>query len=160
MRYIFGEELYKLMKKDKSIVLLVGDIGFGVFDKIKEKFPDRFFNLGVCEQSMISISAGMALQGLKPYVYTITPFLIERPFEQIKIDIDSQNVNVKLAGYADYPEQGITHGELNGKKLMSLFKNIKSYFPKTKEDIINSVHESYKNKLPAFISLKKLKRKI
>ena len=160
MRYVFGEELYKLMKKDKSIVLLVGDIGFGVFDKIKEKFPDRFFNLGVCEQSMISISAGMALQGLKPYVYTITPFLIERPFEQIKIDIDSQNVNVKLAGYADYPEQGITHRELNGKKLMSLLKNTKSYFPKTKKDIINSMQESYKNKLPAFISLKKLKRKI
>ncbi len=155
MRYVFGEELYKLMKKDKSIVLLVGDIGWGVFDKIREKFPDRFFNLGCTEQSMISIASGMALQGLKPYVYTITPFLIERGFEQIKIDINAQNTNVKLIGYADYPKQGITHKELDGKKLMSLFNNIKSYFPKDSKQTRGAIKLSYRDKGPSFISLKK-----
>ena len=72
----------------------------------------------------------MAIEGLKPWVYTITPFLIERPFEQIKLDIDQQKANVKLVGYADYPNLGPTHSELNGKKLMSLMKNIKSFFPR------------------------------
>ena len=86
--------------------------------------------MGICEQSIIGFSAGLALEGLKPWVYTITPFLIERPFEQIKLDIDQQNVRVNLVGYADYPKQGPTHAELNAKKMMNLFKNIKSYFPK------------------------------
>jgi len=157
MRHTFGEELFKLMKKDKSIVLLVGDIGWGIFNKIRKNFPDRFFNLGTCEQSMIGVAAGMALQGLKPYAYTITPFLIERAFEQIKIDIDAQNVNVKLVGYADYPSHGITHRELDGKKLMSLLKNINSYFPKNSQETIRALTESYINEKPTFISLKNKK---
>ena len=63
-------------------------------------------------------------------VYTITPFLIERPFEQVKLDIDQQKVNVNLVGFADYPTLGPTHSELNAKKLMSLCKNIESFYPK------------------------------
>ena len=96
----------------------------------------------------------MALEGLKPWVYTITPFLIERPFEQIKLDIDQQNVNVKLVGFADYPKLGPTHSELNGKKLADLFKNIKSFFPNNSEETENAVKESYNNPGPNFISLK------
>ncbi len=155
MRYEFGKELYNLMKKDKSIILLVGDVGYGIFNDIKKEMPERFFNLGICEQSMISIVAGMALQGLKPYCYTITPFLIERAFEQVKIDIDAMKTNVKLVGYADYPTQGITHRELNGEKLMSLFKNIKSYFPKNSEETKQAIKGSYNFRGPTFISLKK-----
>ena len=96
----------------------------------------------------------MALEGLKPWVYTITPFLIERPFEQVKLDINQQNVNVKLVGYADYPNQGPTHAELNAKKLMSLFNNIKSYYPKDGKQTEKFVLKSYKNNGPNFISLK------
>ena len=88
MRNEFGKIIVELAEKDKDIYLLVGDIGYGMFDEFRKRFPNRFFNLGICEQSMIGIASGMALQGLKPYVYTITPFLIERPFEQIKLDIN------------------------------------------------------------------------
>ena len=96
----------------------------------------------------------MSLEGLKPWVYTITPFLIERPFEQIKLDIDQQNVNVNLVGFADYPKLGPTHSELDAKKLMSMFKNIKSYFPKNSLETETAVFQSYKNNGPNFISLK------
>ncbi len=154
MRKEFGKVIIELAEKDKDVFLLVGDIGYGVFDEFKEKFPDKFFNLGVCEQSLISVASGMALEGLKPYVYTITPFLIERPFEQIKIDIDQQNVNVKLIGYADYPTQGPTHSELDAKKLMSLLKNTISYFPKNSEETKKVLLESYESCKPTFISLK------
>ena len=75
---------------------------------------------------LLIVASGMALQGLKPWVYTITPFLIERPFEQIKLDINQQKANVKLVGFADYPTLGPTHAEINAKKLMKLFNNIKS----------------------------------
>ena len=103
MRYTFGKLINTLAAKDKRIYLLVGDIGFRVFDDYRRNYPKRFINMGICEQSLISVASGMALEGLKPWVYTITPFLIERPFEQIKLDIDQQNVNVKLVGFADYP---------------------------------------------------------
>ena len=110
--------------------------------------------MGICEQSIISVCSGMALEGLKPWVYTITPFLIERPFEQVKLDIDQQNVDVKLVGFADYPTLGPTHTELNGKKLMSLFNNIKSFFPKDGDETQLMISEAYRKNGPAFISLK------
>jgi len=132
----------------------VGDIGYRVFDEFREKHPERFINMGICEQSLIGVSAGMALEGLKPWVYTITPFLIERPFEQLKLDIDLQNLNVKLVGFADYQNLGPTHSELNGKKLMSLFHNITSYFPKDGVESESMILQAYQKQGPAFISLK------
>ncbi len=154
MRYSFGKLINTLAAKDKKIYLLVGDIGYRVFDDFRSNYPKRFINMGICEQSLISVASGMAIEGLKPWVYTITPFLIERPFEQIKLDIDQQNVNVKLVGFADYPTLGPSHKELNAKKIMSLFKNIKSYYPKSIKQTENAVLSSYKIKGPTFISLK------
>ncbi|MDO8517081.1 MAG: hypothetical protein Q7S33_03055 [Nanoarchaeota archaeon] len=159
MRNEFGKVILELARKDKDIILITGDIGYGIFDKFREEFPNRFLNLGICEQSIISISSGMALEGMKPYVYTITPFLIERPFEQIKLDINHQNVNVKLIGYADYPTLGPTHTEINAKGLMSLLNNIHSYFPINSEETRKFLIESYENQKPTFISLKKDKNK-
>lgn len=155
MRKEFAKTLVELAGNDEDIVLLVGDIGYGVFDEFRKLFPNRFFNIGICEQSMIGIAAGMALTGLKPYVYTITPFLIERPFEQIKIDIDQQRVNVTLVGYADYPGQGPTHCELDAEYLVKIFKNINSYFPKNSDETKRAVIDSYNSEMPTFISLKK-----
>jgi len=154
MRRRFGKVISELAKKDNKIVLLVGDIGYGVFDDFRKEHPKKFFNLGICEQSIIGLAAGMALEGLKPWVYTITPFLIERPFEQIKLDIDQQNVNVNLVGFADYPTLGPSHAELDAKRLMQLFKNIKSFFPKDSKETEEAVHKSYERKGPNFISLK------
>jgi transketolase len=154
MRRKFGKIINELAKKDKNIVLLVGDIGYSIFDDFRREHPKRFFNLGICEQSLIGVASGLALEGLKPWVYTITPFLIERPFEQIKLDVDQQKVNVKLVGFADYPHLGPTHSELNAKKLMSLFENIQSFFPKNGSETEKFIYKSYKNKGPNFISLK------
>ena len=154
MRRVFGEIINEIANKDKKVILIVGDIGYGIFDKFRKNHSKRFFNLGICEQSIIGFASGMALQGLKPWVYTITPFLIERPFEQIKLDIDQQKSNVKLVGFADYPTLGPTHSELNAKKMMSLFKNIKSYFPKDSKQTKQIVKKCYKILGPTFISLK------
>jgi transketolase len=154
MRRRFGKIINEIARKDKKIILLVGDIGYGIFDDFRKEHPNRFFNLGICEQSLIGVASGFALEGLKPWIYTITPFLIERPFEQIKLDIDQQNVNVKLVGFADYPHLGPTHREINDEKLMSLFQNIDSYFPKNGSETEKFIYESYKKNGPNFISLK------
>ena len=160
MRREFGKIIDKLAKKDKNIFLLVGDIGYGIFDDFRNNHPKRFLNLGICEQSLIGVAAGMSLEGLKPWVYTITPFLIERPFEQVKLDIDQQKANVKLVGFADYPTLGPTHSELNARKTANLFKNIKSYFPQNSQQTKKFVIECYKNKGPNFVSLKSDKSNI
>jgi len=159
MRKEFGKWITEIAEKDKDIVLLVGDIGFQIFDEYRKRFPDRFFNLGITEQSIISVASGMALEGLKPYVYTITPFLIERPFEQIKLDIDEQNVNVKLVGFADYPKQGPTHRTLNEQGLMGLLKRTMCYYPSNSYETRKFLDDSYNHKSPTFISLKTDKTK-
>jgi len=158
MRSVFGALLCDLAKVDDKVVLLVGDIGYGIFDEFRKKYSDRFFNLGIREQSIISISSGMALQGLKPYVYTISPFLLERAFEQVKLDIDQQNVNVKLVGYGDYPNQGPTHNLILTKNMCDcIFKNIRTYEPKNRDDVIDAVVTSYSRGHPTIILLKRLK---
>jgi transketolase len=90
MRRKFGKLINELAKKDKKIVLLVGDIGYGIFDDFRKENPKQFFNLGICEQSLIRHCIRFSFRRLKAWVYTITPFLIERPFEQIKLDINQQ----------------------------------------------------------------------
>jgi len=154
MRRLFGQELVKFASKDDNIFLIVGDIGFGIFDEFKEKYRTRFLNIGICEQSMISFSSGMSLEGIKPVVYSITPFLIERAFEQIKLDINHQNANVILVGYDDYPKLGPTHKCLNIEKTMELFGNIKSYYPSNLKSLKNNLQEAFSILGPCFINLK------
>jgi len=83
-------------RKDKRIMLLLSDMGFGVIDNFKKEFPDRIFNCGMMEQGMVGIAAGMAMAGLKPVVYCIVNFLAFRAIEQIRNDVILQDLNVKL----------------------------------------------------------------
>ena len=154
MRRQFGKTLVQLGKKDKNIVCLIGDVEQEMTE-FKELFPDRFYNLGLCEQTIISMSAGMALEGLRPIVYSITPFLIERPFEQIKIDIDEQNLPVILIGYSDYPTHGPTHRPLNAKGLIDLFKNVRGYYPRNSQETEKAMLDAYLMREPAIICLQK-----
>jgi len=156
MRYIFGKTLAEEMEKDKRIYLLVCDIGFGVFDTIKEKFPDRVINTGIAEQATIGMAAGMALEGLRPVVYTITPFLLERPYESIKLNVMQQKTNVKLVSYGDYPDLGPTHitSDLDG--LCKCLK-IPLLKPKSVEETIQMTKDMFKHKDPIFMYLSKAK---
>ena len=109
MRREFAKVMVELAEKDSKVFLIILDVGGNVFDEFKAKFPNRFFNLGVIEQASVGFVSGMALEGFKPYVYTIAPFMLDRPFEQVKLDIVQQNANVKLFGFWDYPTAGPTH---------------------------------------------------
>jgi transketolase len=154
MRRAFGKTIVKLAQKDKDIILITGDVEQEM-DEYKKKFPERYINMGLCEQSMITIAASMAAEGFRPYVYSITPFLIERPFEQIKIDIDEQCLPVTLIGNADYPSHGPTHRPLNAEKLISIFKNVIGYFPNNRFETEKAMLDSYIMKKPAIICIKK-----
>ena len=86
MRKIFAEIVSELLSMDEKVVAILGDIGVHSFRESFIKFPDRVINIGILEQSMIGVAAGLSKGGMIPIVHSIAPFVIERPFEQIKID--------------------------------------------------------------------------
>jgi transketolase len=115
MRNAFADEITKLGSADSRVVLLSGDIGNKLFDKYKDGAPGRFFNCGVAEANMMSVASGMALCGLRPVIYTITPFTTTRCFEQIRVDACYHRAPVIIVGTGSglsYAELGPTHHSL------------------------------------------------
>lgn len=112
MRNAFARELNELAAADERIVLLSGDIGNRMFDSFKERFPTRFYNCGVAEANMMGVAAGLAMNGLRPVVYTIVPFVTTRCLEQIRVDVCYHNVPVTIVGVGgglSYAGLGATH---------------------------------------------------
>ena len=134
MRWTFQKALHARMKEDPRIVLLWCDVGLGLFRDHIRDFPERVINPGICEQAAVSAAAGMAMTGLRPVVYTIAPFLLERAFEQIKLDVDQQRLPVGLVG-VDCPSAGPTHACAGPAWLMALLSNVRGHFPVTKEQV-------------------------
>ena len=115
MRNEFAAEVTDLGKEDPRVVMLSGDIGNKLFDKFKAVAETRFFNCGVAEANMMGVAAGMALSGLRPVVYTITPFTTTRCLEQIRVDVCYHNAPVVIVGTGSglsYAELGPTHHSL------------------------------------------------
>ena len=94
----FIDTLITLAEKDEKIVLIVPDVGFNYIEEFRKRFPDRFFNFGVTEQSTMIIAAGLALSGLKPYVYSMINFVVFRPYEAVRNAVCLHNANVKIVG--------------------------------------------------------------
>lgn len=112
MRNAFASEVTALAQEKSNLVLLSGDIGNRLFDKFKEAAPGRFYNVGVAEQNMIGVAAGMAMSGLRPVTYTITSFTTARCFEQIRVDVCYHNLPVVIVGVGSglgYASLGVTH---------------------------------------------------
>jgi len=105
IRQEFADQMLKLGSKDKSIVVLVGDISHGILKPFAKKNQDRYYNIGICEQSIVNMAAGLSKVGLNPVVHTIAPFITERAYEQIKLDFGYQKQNINLitvGGSFDY----------------------------------------------------------
>ena len=156
MRNAFNNSLIQAAREDKSIILLVGDIGFGVFDTFREEFPDRFFNVGVAESNMIGVAAGLSIAGFKPIVYTIIPFLIMRAFEQIRVDLCIQNLPVVLVGVGGglvYDTLGPTHHAIEDLSIMRSLPNMNVLTPCDPLEVDFSFKESLLNNGPTYIRL-------
>tara|TARA_B100001094_G_C17977815_1_gene693685 strand:- start:136 stop:591 length:456 start_codon:yes stop_codon:yes gene_type:complete len=142
------------MNKNEKIFLLTGDLGFGLFDDIRKDFPNRFINVGSCEQLMIGLAVGLSYEGWIPLCYSITPFLLYRPFEFIRNYLNHELANVKLVGGGrnkDYKNLGFSHWAEDDVKIISSLDNIKIYKPeKMSPEIFNEF--IYNNK-PSYINL-------
>ncbi len=128
MRDKFADVIFEIGKKDKRISALVADISpAGSMVNFRKKFPKRFINCGVAEQSMIGIAAGMALQGLRPFCYTIATFALYRPFEMIRVDLCYQNLPVTIVGMGAgliYSTLGGTHQSIEDIAVASAIPNM------------------------------------
>jgi len=132
MRNAFANTLTELAADDDRIVLLSGDIGNRMFDKFKAACPDRFFNCGVAEANMMGMAAGLAMSGLRPVVYTITPFVTTRCLEQIRVDVCYHHVPVVIVGVGgglSYASLGATHHSCEDIAFLRLLPHMRVICP-------------------------------
>jgi transketolase len=156
MRKEFTAVMEKELSQNPSSVLLLGDIGvFGHRESFK-KFPNRVFNIGILEQSMVSLAAGMAIGGLTPTVHTIAPFLIERAFEQIKIDFGYQSLGgniVTVGASLDYAALGATHHCPGDVGIMLNIPGTEIYVPGTAMEFSELFESSCRNEKISYFRL-------
>jgi len=136
MRDVFIDRVFHRMEEDESIFFISADFGSPMLDKLRDKFKDRFINVGIAEQNLINVSTGLALEGFTVYAYAIAPFLTMRAFEQIRINLSLhaqfKDVNVNFIGVGaglSYDVSGPTHHCLEDISIIRTLPNIILFSP-------------------------------
>lgn len=159
MRREFVKYLESKIEEDPSILLITADLGYGLFDNLKEKYPSNYINCGAAEQLMIGLCVGAAYEGKKPVAYSITPFLLYRPFELLRNYVNKEKLNIKLIGSGrdkDYSHDGFSHWAEEDKDVMlNSFKNINCYWPDSVVYLRTILDEAFNSKGPCYINLKR-----
>jgi transketolase len=156
MRSQFAKTVHETLEKDSSSVVLIGDISHYLLSKTETAFPDRFFNAGICEQSLVGLASGMSMAGMKPIVHTIAPFCVERSFEQIKIDMCYQNTDVAIVSVGssfDYASLGCTHHCYEDVSILRSIPNIDVFVPGSSAEFDNLFKKSWNKKGPKYFKL-------
>jgi transketolase len=152
----FGYQLYKAMAEDEKVWLVLGDLGYKQFDPHKEDFPERVVDCRASEQAALGVAVGLALRGKTPFVYSITNFVLYRPFEWVRNYLDHEKIPVKLVGAGrdlDYGDDGYTHTSEDAKDLLKLLPNITQFWPQSNEEVEQAVKEMLTNNKPSFLSV-------
>jgi len=148
----------KIALKDKNVMLLSADMGFSVFEDFEKELPKQFLNVGISEANMVGVSAGMALSGKRCFLYTFAPFVSMRCFEQIRIDLCYQNLDVVLIGLGGgltYAKEGSTHQSVEDIAIMRAIPNMKVFCPADPIEAEICIVEAYKKKGPTYIRIGK-----
>lgn len=149
----FAKELLTIMRWDSRVVLLTGDLGYGLFDEIHKEFPDRFINAGIREQAMVGMASGMALCGKRPVVYSISTFLMMRAFEQVRNDVVLQRAPVVLVGSAGgYEKLGPTHHSTTDKDLARALE-LPMICPENDREAAESIRRAVDNGSACYVRL-------
>jgi transketolase len=158
VRNAFADEITKLGAEDERIVLLSGDIGNKLFDKFKAAAPGRFLNCGVAEANMMSVAAGMALSGLRPVIYTITPFTTTRCFEQIRVGVCYHKAPVVIVGTGaglSYAELGPTHHSLEDLAILRVLPEMTVVAPADAVELRLGLRAAFKQNGPVYMRIGK-----
>lgn len=158
MRKQFAQLLFEEMSKNEDIYLVTGDLGYGLWDQIRDTFPTRFYNVGSSEMAMMGMGIGLAMEGKIPYVYSITPFAIYRPFEMIRNYLDHENIPVNVVGGGrnkDYGYLGFSHWSEDDTTFMPRFRSLKSFWPHTDLDLKDAFQTTLTRQSATYINLKR-----
>lgn len=158
MRNTFGQLIADAMTRDPNVWLLTGDLGFGILNKARELHPDRALNVGAAEQLMTGAAVGLADSGKTVVTYSITPFVLYRPYEFIRNYLHHENVPVKLVGTGrgrDYGHLGFSHWAEDDDTMLANFPNIEVYKPETKEELIEIWDKWLYSPNPAYLNIRR-----
>jgi transketolase len=148
------EELYEIAKNDRNVILLTADTGAMAFKSFQENIPNQFYNVGIAEQNMISVAAGLAKEGKKVFVYGISNFVTLRCLEQIRLDICAMNLPVTIIGSGTgytYSSDGVTHHMTDDLSMMRAFPNLTILSPSDLTCCEYFVHYAYKLDGPVYL---------
>jgi transketolase len=158
MRAEFAKLCHEVVQSDLKSVVMIGDISHFLLRETEQIAPDRFYNIGICEQSMVGMASGMAIEGMRPIIHTISPFLVERAFEQIKNDIGYQNTEVTIVtvgGTYDYADLGCTHHCYGDIAMMRLIPNMQVFEPSSPVEFRKLFKDTWGNGHPKYFRLTK-----
>ena len=158
LRTAFIDTLRELARIDDRIFLLTADMGYSVFETFRDEFPDRFLNTGIAEQNTIGIAAGLASRGKIVFVYSIIPFVTMRCFEQVRLDLAYNFMNVKLVGVGaglTYGPLGSSHHALEDIAIMRSLPDMTVLCPGDPIETRELIKRSYEYEGPVYIRLGK-----
>jgi len=153
MRAQLARTVAELMDADPRLVMVLCDISVGLFDEAAAKHPGRVVNLGIMEQTAVSLAAGFALEGFVPVVHSIAPFLVERPFEQIKDDFCYQGLGgnfVSIGASYDYASDGMTHQAPGDVAILKTLPGMEIVVPGTAAEFDTLFRQSYADGAPTY----------
>ena len=156
MRKQFVKSSIKIASENEKLVVLAGDIGVYGFRQFKEMFPKRYYNIGICEQTIIGIASGLSLSGFYPTMHSITPFIVERCFEQIKDDFYYQQLGgtiISVGGTFDYSSLGCTHHSYSDIGLFRTLPKAEIFTPCDIDEFARIYETVYNNNNLSYIRL-------
>lgn len=156
MRVEFADSMIKQFNEHQSLAFITGDLGYMALEKVQEKYGERFINAGVAEQNMVTVAAVMAHEGFVPFIYSISPFVTLRPYEQIRNDVCLHNLPVKIVGNGGgygYGIMGATHHNIEDIGALRVLPNMKVYVPFTAHDVYEVVNQMIADKSPNYLRL-------
>jgi transketolase len=148
MRQQFKRSMLELAEQDSQLVLVFGDISVFLFREFQTRFPERFYNLGICENTLVSVAAGLSAGGFRPFVHTICPFLTDRCFEQIKTDLcyNRYPANIVTTGASfDYAWDGATHHCYTDLAMLRLLPGVEVMQPGSPAELDALIKSQYRN---------------
>ena len=156
MRAEFSQWIEAFGRREPRLIFLTGDLGFGALEKVQAALGPRFVNMGVSEQNMMSVAAGLARQGLAPLCYSIAPFAVFRPFEQIRLDVALHHLPVKIVGNGGgygYGIMGASHHALEDLAVLSCLPRFRCVAPLCNSDVAGACEAVFAHDGPAYLRL-------
>jgi transketolase len=156
MRRECAKLLLAEMVDNEKIVVITADLGYGILDQIRNAFPDRFYNVGAAEQLMLGVAIGLANEGYTPVCYSMSSFVLYRPFEMLRNYLNHEGIPVKLLGSGrdkDYDHDGISHWAHDDEEVLASLPRIDVYKPTGLADLEKDFAGWISSSNPAYLNL-------